>query len=116
MKDLTNLARAAPAQRSSRWPIFLCLGLSLTYPFYSVPAHRATGHLAQELGATGARVLTESAIWLDFVIVSAYGQSAQYARSARPYGGVRQIVESGDGNIARLWSDRYSEHFLDCRH
>jgi len=69
VKDLVNLATATPAHRSSRWPIFLCLGLSLTYSFYSVPVQRAAGHLAQELGTTGARVLTESAIWLYFVVV-----------------------------------------------
>jgi uncharacterized protein len=69
VKDLANVATVTPAHRSSRRPIFLCLGLSLTYPFYSVPVQRAAGHLAQELGTTGARMLTESAIWLYFVLV-----------------------------------------------
>ena len=69
VKDLANLATAIPAHRPGRWAIFLCLGLSLTYPFYSVPVQQAAGYLAQELGTTSARVLTESAIWLYFVLV-----------------------------------------------
>jgi membrane protease YdiL (CAAX protease family) len=55
-----------PAQTAHRapWPILACLGLILIYPLYAVPVQRSVADLAARVGLTGARVLTESAIWL----------------------------------------------------
>ncbi len=68
----------------SKTPIFFCLGLILIYPFYSVPVQRAAAHLARSLGATGARMLTESAIWLYAALV--VGIALRWER--RPLSGI----------------------------
>ena len=81
---MANPATASAPTRSSRWPIFLCLGLILIYPFYSVPVQRAAAHLAPQLGMIGARVLTEGAIWLYLAVVLAIA----ILWERRPLGGI----------------------------
>jgi membrane protease YdiL (CAAX protease family) len=60
---------AAPPAR--RGPIVLCLGLILLYPLLSVAMQGSIQHLSSTTGELGARVLTETAIWLYAAIVLA---------------------------------------------
>ena len=48
----------------TRRPLFLCLGLVLLYPFFSVPVQGWVRPLALLMGPIGARVVTEAAVWL----------------------------------------------------
>jgi membrane protease YdiL (CAAX protease family) len=47
-----------------RGPILVCLGLILIYPLFSVPVQASIHNLVPSIGETGARVVTEGAIWL----------------------------------------------------
>ncbi|MHB8530827.1 MAG: CPBP family glutamic-type intramembrane protease [Caulobacteraceae bacterium] len=68
---MAQTATATPPSGSGRWPILLCLGLILAYSFYSVAVQRSAAQLAPTLGGTGARVITEGAIWLYASVVLA---------------------------------------------
>jgi membrane protease YdiL (CAAX protease family) len=60
--------RAMPARRA---PIFLCLGLILVYPLFSVPVQHAIAAIGPRLGGIDPRIVTEAAIWLYGAIVLA---------------------------------------------
>jgi membrane protease YdiL (CAAX protease family) len=57
-------ADAAPAKRIHRATIYVCLGLMLVFPLFSSAVELRVGSLAQSVGESCGRVLTEAAIWL----------------------------------------------------
>jgi membrane protease YdiL (CAAX protease family) len=54
-----------------RLPTFLCLGLTLAYPMFSVPVQGSVRVLSVQVGELPARTLTEGAIWCYAALVLA---------------------------------------------